>query len=400
MADKHAPDSLKYQWRLLALVLRSDWATSLDKSIALEIVDNYSKDHKNSRASLSYLQAATGAERRHVVASTRRLVERGPFSVALKGKGTRPTAYELHFDLVADTASGALEGTTTEAIGGGSSGYLGGTTGSAPGGTTGASSGSPWGTESDLLEVGLQPGLHVGGNFVAGAAPPPSSVALGAAGAVPAPGGFDAFWTTYPRKHGRAKARAEWEAIAPGEDLAAEVIAAARAWAAHYADHGTHKKWMPEPANWLRGERWAEDLPISHSDAKGAAIAKAKANAPAAPAPAPANDDVPPAPRHGLPVGRHTATIVTAEVRTKDGTKTLDLSFAIEGATYPHGIVLEGATPQAQEDGQRELGILTYALGLGDECGADAFVGLPFTMTVGSSGAFKYEPVVEAQAAA
>jgi hypothetical protein len=77
MTGKHAPDSLKYQWRLVGAVLRSDWATGLDKSIAFEIVDNYRSAFGDSRASLSYLQNATGADRKAVIASTRRIVEHG-----------------------------------------------------------------------------------------------------------------------------------------------------------------------------------------------------------------------------------------------------------------------------------------------------------------------------------
>ena len=73
MADtKHAPDSLKYQWRLYGLVARAKWATSLDKAVAYEIVDNYYSKFGNSRASLTYLQAATGSDRKAIIASTRR----------------------------------------------------------------------------------------------------------------------------------------------------------------------------------------------------------------------------------------------------------------------------------------------------------------------------------------
>lgn len=67
MADRHAPDSLKYQWRLYALVSRSTWATGLDKSIAYEIIDNYYPKFGNARASLRYLQQATCAERPNVM---------------------------------------------------------------------------------------------------------------------------------------------------------------------------------------------------------------------------------------------------------------------------------------------------------------------------------------------
>ena len=155
---------------------------------------------------------------------------------------------------------------------------------------------------------------------------------------------------------------------------------------------------MPEPANWLRGERWAEDLPIIHSDAKGAAIAKAKAGTKATPPPPPpaANDDVPPAPRHGLPVGRHTATIVTAKVpRAKDGTTTLELSIDVGGETHPHAIVLEAGDAKAQAEGQAALERLQAALGIVLDNDTSELKGRPFTLLVSPAGVVRYEAAAE-----
>jgi len=95
---KHAPDSLKYQWRLYGVVARSAWATSLDKSIAYEIIENYRKEFGNSRTSLRFLETATGATRTNIIASLRRLMDLGPFSVHRQGAGVRPTEYLLHFE--------------------------------------------------------------------------------------------------------------------------------------------------------------------------------------------------------------------------------------------------------------------------------------------------------------
>lgn len=132
--------------------------------------------------------------------------------------------------------------------------------------------------EDPLTGPGQQTGSHVMGNEFEAAPVAPPADGLKATTADTASGdGFSEFWSAWPRKHGIKKARAEWRKIS-GET--ADIISAAAAWAAHYREHGTDKKWIPEPANWLAGERWLEDLPIIHGDAKGAAIAKAKANAP------------------------------------------------------------------------------------------------------------------------
>ncbi|MBP2560358.1 hypothetical protein J2857_003127 [Neorhizobium galegae] len=138
---------------------------------------------------------------------------------------------------------------------------------------------------------GHRTGSHVVGNEFSEPATPPLSAGLTAtvAGSPEGEGdGFPEFWKVWPRKHGIKKARAEWKKILTDVDIIIEV---AGDWAAHYKEHGVDKKWIPEPANWLKGERWLEDLPIVHIDAKGAAIAKAKANAPAK-KPEPANDNV------------------------------------------------------------------------------------------------------------
>lgn len=143
--------------------------------------------------------------------------------------------------------------------------------------------------EDPLTGPGHRTGSHVMGNEFETAPVAPLTVGLEATVADTASGdGFSEFWKAWPRKHGIKKARAEWRKIS-GET--ADIISAAAAWAAHYREHGTDKKWIPEPANWLAGERWLEDLPIIHGDAKGAAIAKAKANAPTKAKASPSNDN-------------------------------------------------------------------------------------------------------------
>lgn len=142
--------------------------------------------------------------------------------------------------------------------------------------------------EDPLTGPGQQTGSHVMGNMFEAAPWAPLAVGSSATAADTASGGFESFWKVWPRKHGIRKARAEWAKLS-GDP--ATIIEAASAWAAHYKEHSTDKKWIPEPANWLAGERWLEDLPIIHGDAKGAAIAKAKANAPAKPKAEPANSN-------------------------------------------------------------------------------------------------------------
>ena len=271
MADKaHAPNSLKFQWRLYGLVARSDWATGLDKSVAFEIIDNYRKEHGNSRASLSFLCKATGSGRRHVHASTQRLVERGPFSILRLGVGTRPTEYKLHFELVAEekisgTTGGTAATTISTPISGGGESHSGtpeGTTCSSPVGTANPASGTPEGTQTDLPVAAYSAGVRVGGTdkSPAAASPPPLPGAVGADGVVPARVGFEEFWGAYPRKHDRRAAKEAYSKLNPSPELHARIVRAAAAWTAHYETNDTDKKWMPTAPN---STRWSVSGSIS-----------------------------------------------------------------------------------------------------------------------------------------
>lgn len=271
-SDKHAPDSLKYQWRLYGLVVRSDWATSLDKSVAYEIVDNYYAKFGNSRTSLSFLEKATGATRTNVVASTRRLIENGPFSIIRLGRGTRPTEYKLHFDKVAENASGIADDTTSTDS---PSSIAYDTTGGIAYDTTSGSSSIAYDTQTDLQEPAYKAELQVGRNIDTHDAPLAGPVGAAAAPRVPE-SAFDKFWKAYPRKFQKPKARAAWDKLNPSQELAERIIEAAGLWAEHYTAHPIEKKWMPAPANWLAGERYDEDLPDVYEDPKERAIAKAK----------------------------------------------------------------------------------------------------------------------------
>ena len=280
------------QFNLLRSIILTDWSTSLDHKVSAIIISRYYPAFGGARASLRFLEQGTGSTRPNIIASIRRLVGHGAFTVKLEGKGTRPTEYALNFKFssgIADntSASGTADDTSCGIVDDTSTG----------------ASGTADDTETYLHVPAYNAGLHDGRNFEAAPTAPPA-VGLGATAAGTASGedtSFSEFWNAWPRKHGKKKAKAEWDKITHDVDL---IIDTAREWAEHYRKHGTDKKWIPEPANWLAGERWDEDLPLIHGDAKGAAVAKAKANAkPKAekPAPVAANDDHEPDDGDGIP---------------------------------------------------------------------------------------------------
>jgi hypothetical protein len=76
----------------------------------------------------------------------------------------------------------------------------------------------------------------------------------------PQPDLFDAFWTAYPRKVGKAYARTAWtKALKRGADPAA-VVAAVPRHAAYWHQTQTQAQYIPYPSTWLNGDRYEDDL--------------------------------------------------------------------------------------------------------------------------------------------
>lgn len=343
MSDR--TDGLLAQHHLLLAVIHSDWATRLDHKVSAVIIERYFGKFGNSRASLRYLADRTGATRPNIIASVRRLTERGAFSVIREGSGTRPTEYALNFKF-----SSGIAGDTS------ASGIADNTSCGIADDTSTGSSGIAGDTKTSLTLTGLQAELHVGEKFEAApVAPPAVGLAATAAGSASG-GGFPEFWSAWPRKHGKKAAHSEWKKITHDVDI---VIETARIWADHYAKHGVDLRWIPEPANWLKGERWDEDLPLIHGDAKGAAIAKAKANA-HQPITKPANDNVrtenPDFSVHPDETALGTIERVEDYTDEDDGAKSLTIWYRThDGQEIEHFLIYESPDAREQDRGQEEL---------------------------------------------
>lgn len=273
--DKKESRFLK-KWKLVRAAARDKHHLSMgDVSVLMALCDRYGSKYDPDAPALAghaILGAMSGLSRRATIDSTRRLLNAGYISVVELGSGTRGTRYGLsftrgedHITTRKDSSSGEAQFTTVVN----------------PGAPLDPLSGEAHFTESPPTESRLQAGLHVVGNNFEAAPMAPLTVGLAATAAESAPGEFGEFWKTWPRKHGKKKAELEWSRLDRGQRD--QAIASASAWALHYSTNGTDTKWIPEPANWLKNERWDEDLPLIHMDAKGAAIAKAKANGPAKP---------------------------------------------------------------------------------------------------------------------
>ena len=210
--------------------------------------------------------------------------------------------------------------------------------------------------------------VRLDGQFDGAAAPPPTD-GLGATAAVPpSVDGFDEFWKAWPRKHGLKKARAEWAKITTPTD---EILSAARRWADHYGARRTELKWIPEPSNWLRDERWKEDLPLLRTERNE--ISEQVANS----APAPVEPDVVPAQSKLrpaltaedfaiLPDEQISGVVERVEDYTddEDGAMMLSVWFRTsDGREVEHFMVYQSPDFSEQEGGQRELSALLDATG-------------------------------------
>lgn len=71
---------------------------------------------------------------------------------------------------------------------------------------------------------------------------------------------FEAWWKLYPRKVGKGQARKAYLA-ASKKTAPAELAIAAEAFATKVHDSRTEERFIPHPATWLNGERWADVAP-------------------------------------------------------------------------------------------------------------------------------------------
>lgn len=79
---------------------------------------------------------------------------------------------------------------------------------------------------------------------------------------------FGEFWDAYGNKVGRAPARKAWHVAVSKKNTDPEVIIhAAREFAAWNLKSGTDPKFIPHPATWLHGERWADERQATASSA-------------------------------------------------------------------------------------------------------------------------------------
>ncbi len=70
---------------------------------------------------------------------------------------------------------------------------------------------------------------------------------------------FGIFWTLYPRHIAKKDARRAWTRIAV--ELHGVIYTAIVDWRPIWRERDPDYQFVPYPASWLNGERWADELP-------------------------------------------------------------------------------------------------------------------------------------------
>ena len=68
---------------------------------------------------------------------------------------------------------------------------------------------------------------------------------------------FEKFWSAYPRKEGKQKARAAFEKVGVSLDIILEAVEQQKKTAQWRKDNG---QFIPHPATWLNGKRWEDQI--------------------------------------------------------------------------------------------------------------------------------------------
>jgi hypothetical protein len=393
----HEPVLLK-QYKLIGAVIDAPWATRLDHKIARHVIDRYFARHGNARASLRYLEVATGAKRNKIIPSLRRITENGVISIVRKGIGTRPTEYDLNFDFATKTSSGTLRGTSTsDAQEGTSCGPL--------AGTASGRSGAPEGTESYLrnMSTDMLTVSRIEDTPAVPTAPPvPGLAADTAATAVDPkiePNPFEDLWAVFPRKHHRSKARAAYKALAPDDALHTHLVASALALAEHYNATGTEKRWWKHLHTWLVEERYLEDLPEPYANPKEAAIASVIARGQRQTGRTPAAEkSVGLSPK--TPLGRHEVTIIGSEMPDDAGSQQQRLSFSYrilggthDGKEFTHRFMYQSPDTELRLKGQAMFADIRKAAGVANVSETSDLHDHVVRAIVTSMGRIQYEAV-------
>ena len=72
---------------------------------------------------------------------------------------------------------------------------------------------------------------------------------------------FDQFWSVYPRKESKLKAKTAFDKIRPDEEVLQRMLASIEKWKGTSQWQEDGGRYVPHPATWLNQRRWEDDVP-------------------------------------------------------------------------------------------------------------------------------------------
>lgn len=363
------PGDLLSQWWTLGAIAADRRTTGRHMKAGWVIINSYWQKHGNGRASLSYIQRATGMDRKTVIRACRELDEWGHAARAT-GVGSRPSEYVPRW---VTTVSGVQAATTNDDA---PSGVQMTTTLVVESTPLDRASSVQMTTESYLPEPAYLPASGEVENDCGAATPPPVDGLAATTAGTPqddlqhsqATPTFEALWRAYAYAKGKKEARTAWDAL-PAEVDKAAVAEAAKAWQASWAAQGKPDAPRKHLATWLREERYDEDAPTGYQP-------KEKRAKPANPT---ARGKASPSKRNPV---RTTARVTSADVETTGDVTELRI-VATDAGGYEHEriIPLEHYDAETQFEGQRRFASLVCAAGLEQVSDSPEFLGRTIILT-------------------
>jgi hypothetical protein len=275
------PGDLLSQWWTLGRIAADRRTTGRHVKAGWVIINSYWQKHGNGRASLRFIERATGLGRPAVVRACRELAEWGHVT-RVPGVGSRSSEYVPRW---VTSASGVQITTTNDDD---PSGVQMDTTPVSEATPLDGASGVEMDTESYLPEPAYKPASgKVDDDCAAPTAPPLAGLAPATAGtaqeelpSAQAKPTFELCYRTYDYLRGKNEANAAWNALPPEVDRAA-VIKAAAAWQASWAAQGKPDAPRKHLATLLKEERYDEDAPTGFQKVEKSSKAKQATGKPA-----------------------------------------------------------------------------------------------------------------------
>lgn len=81
---------------------------------------------------------------------------------------------------------------------------------------------------------------------------------------------FNAFWSAYPKKVGKAAAVKAWVKVKPTAELFEKIMATVAAYKQSEQWQRDNGKYIPNPTTWLNQGRWDDELPVAYGRPRSA----------------------------------------------------------------------------------------------------------------------------------